>query len=205
MGKTILPRDTDALLQASRRLDWRFLLPEPELGRVACVAVDEPNLVDSLRLFGREVTVLEAIQAREELAPQDVVVLRNPSRAELAAAATLLRPGGWLYVEVARPRGWRRPGRLNSVRGYARALRRLGLAEVEAHVHWPDFGSCGAIVPLNDAVAVRHALARKRRGGGVPFASRLAPLLAATGLLGAAVTSASAVGRRVGRAAEGAG
>lgn len=204
MGNTTLPRGTDALLQASRRLDRRFLLPEPELGRVASVGVDDPNLVDSLRLFGREATALEAVRSRDELAPQDVVVLRNPSRAELAAAVPLLRPGGWLYVEIARPPGWPRPGRLKSAGGYARALRRLGLADVEAYVHWPDFGSCGAIVRLNDAVAVRHALARKRRGGGVPFASRLAPLLVATGLLGAAVTSASAVGRRV-AAEEGAG
>jgi hypothetical protein len=202
---TTLPRDTDALLQASRRLDWRFLLPEPELGRVACVGVDDPDLVESLRLFGREVIVLEAVSSREELATQDVVVLRNPTGAELAAAVPLLRTGGWLYVEIARPPGWHRPRNLCSVGGYARALGRLGLADVEAYVHWPDFVSCRAIVPLNDAVAVRHALARKREGGGAPLATRLAPLLAATGLFGAAVPCASAVGRRAGSAGEGVG
>ncbi|HYY32017.1 MAG TPA: hypothetical protein VE693_00315 [Gaiellaceae bacterium] len=43
--------DHDALLQASRRLDWRFLLEQPELGRVACIAKHDPDLIESLRLF----------------------------------------------------------------------------------------------------------------------------------------------------------
>jgi hypothetical protein len=39
----------DSLLQASRRLDWRFLLADPELGRVACLGSHDPELVESLR------------------------------------------------------------------------------------------------------------------------------------------------------------
>jgi hypothetical protein len=198
--KQELLRDNDALLQASRRLDWRFLLPEPELGRVACVGVDDPDLVDSLRLFGREATVLEAGRPWEELAPHDVVVLRNPAGAELAAAVPLLRPGGWMYVEVDGVGGRRLPEGRRTARGYAGALRRLGLVEVQGHLHWPDFRSCGVIVPLGDALAVRLALARRRQNGSARLVARLAPLLAACNLLAVVAPSASVLARRPARA-----
>jgi hypothetical protein len=197
-----LLRDNDALLQASRRLDWRFLLPEPELGRVACVAIDDPDLAESLRLFGSEPTVLEAGGRWEELAPHDVVVLRNPAGAELAAAVPLLRPGGWMYVEVDGAGGRRLPGGRRTARGYAAALRRLGLVEVQGHLHWPDFRSCRVIVPLGDALAVRLALARRRQNASARLVVRLAPLLAACNLLAAVAPSASVLARRPARAGE---
>jgi hypothetical protein len=191
-----LLRDNDALLQASRRLDWRFLLPEPELGRVACVGVDDPTLAESLRLFGSEATVLEAGRPWEELAPHDVVVLRNPAQAELAAALPLLRPGGWMYVEVDGAGARRLPESWRTARGYAAALRRLGLVEVQGHLHWPDFHSCGVIVPLGDALAVRLALARRRQNGSARLVARLAPLLAACNLLAVVAPSASVLAQR---------
>jgi hypothetical protein len=198
-----LLRDNDALLQASRRLDWRFLLPEPELGRVACIGVDDPNLAESLRLFGSEATVLEAGRPWEELALHDVVVLRNPAGAELAAAVPLLRPGGWMYVEVDGAGGRRRLlGSRRTARGYAAALRRLGLVEVQGHLHWPDFRSCRVIVPLGDALAVRLALARRRQNASARLVVRLAPLLAACNLLAAVAPSASVLARRPARAGE---
>lgn len=200
--KQELLRDNDALLQASRRLDWRFLLPEPELGRVACVGVDDPNLVESLRLLGSEATVVEAGGPWEELAPHDVVVLRNPAEAELAAAVPLLSPGGWMYVEVDGTGGRRLPEGPRTARCYAAALRRLGLIEVQGHLHWPDFRSCAAIVPLGDALAVRLALARRRQNGGARLVARLAPLLAACNLLAVVAPSASVLARRPARAGE---
>ena len=56
----------DALLQASRRVDWRFLLPEAELGRVACIGETDPDLVRSLRLFSSELTASQAASANED-------------------------------------------------------------------------------------------------------------------------------------------
>ena len=194
-----LPRDNDALLQASRRLDWRFLLPDPELGRVACVGVDDLDLVESLRLFSSEATVLEAGRPWGELAPHDVVVLRNPAEAELAAGLLLLRPGGCMYVEVDGVGDRRLPEGRRTARGYAAALRRLGLVEVQGHLHWPDFRSCGVIVPLGDALAVRLALARRRQNGSARLVARLAPLLAACNLLALVAPSASVLARRPAR------
>jgi hypothetical protein len=202
--KQELLRDNDALLQASRRLDWRFLLPEPELGRVACVGVDDPDLVESLRLFSSGFSAADAAASRER-ASYDVVVLRNPTSEDLAEAVSLLRSGGWAYVEVEGSLSPRRSGRGRSARGYANALRRLGLVDVGAYLHWPDFDSCRAIVALDDAVAVRHALARARRGSRARIVRRLAPVLATTNLLAAVAPCASVVGRRAMRSEEGGG
>jgi hypothetical protein len=184
----------DALLQASRRVDWRFLLPRPELGRVACIGETDPELVRSLSLLSADLTAQSAATNGPEPS-YDLVVLRNASPDELEAARSRLRPGGWLYVEVDNPLR-RRPARAaRSARGYARELRRLGFVDVNAQVHWPDFSSCRAIVPLDDAAAVRHGLApgRRRRARLV---RRLAPLLAATRQLALFVPCASALGCR---------
>lgn len=194
----------DVLLQASRRLDWRFLMTEPELGRVACIGVHDPELVESLRLFSAMLTTSEAAPTAAEESSYDLVVLRNPAAEDLPAALPLLCPGGWLYVEVQSPLSRRRSGRPRSASGYARALRRLGLVEVGAYMHWPDFGSCRAIVPLDDTVAVRHALARGQIRGRARLVMRLAPVLAATRLLPTVVPCSSAVGRRAVAGEEGA-
>jgi hypothetical protein len=190
-------QSNDVLLQASRRLDWRFLLPEPELGQVACIGSHDPELIESLRLFSSEFSTGDAAEDSRERAPYDVVVLRNPTPEDLAGAISLLRPGGWAYVEVEGSSSLRRSGHGRSARGYANALRKLGLVDVGAYLHWPDFGSCRAIAALDDAVAVRQALARGRRGGRAGIVRRLAPVLAATHLLAAVAPCASAVGRRV--------
>jgi hypothetical protein len=186
----------DSLLQASRRVDWRFLLPEPDLGRVACIGVSDPDLLESLKLFSSELTALEPGSANHSASTYDVLVLHNPGLTELHIARGILHPGGWLYIEVDRPMRRRGTGASRTAHGYARALRKLGFVDVEASMHWPDFASCGAIVPLDDPVAVRHALTRGGRRSRAPLIIRLAPILAATRQLGLFVPCTSAVGRR---------
>jgi hypothetical protein len=185
----------DALLQASRRVDWRFLLPIPELGRVACLGETDPELVRSLRLFSAELTASRSGAANEQEPSYDLVVLRNATLDELEAARSRLRSGGWLYVEVDNPLRRKRARAARSASGYARALRRLGFVEVDAQVHWPDFASCRAIVPLDAAAAIRHGLAQGHRSRA-RLVTRLAPVLAATRQLALFVPCASALGRR---------
>jgi hypothetical protein len=186
----------DALLQASRRVDWRFLLPEPDLGRVAYIGATDRGLVESLGLFSAELTVLQsAVSANGQAAPYDLVVLRDPSTDELETARSLLSARGWVYVEVESSLRRMQALASRSARGYARALRKLGFVDVEAHMHWPDFGSCRAIVRLDDTVAVRQAMARGRRGGRARLVTRLGPALAATRQLALFVPCASVLGR----------
>lgn len=187
--------DHDALLQASRRVDWRFLLESPDLGRVACIGTHDRELIESLRLFSDTLTAAPHAPRAGEASLYDLVVLRNASSEDLKIASSLLRPGGWLYVEVdGTLRG--RPGSPRSARGYARVLRRLGLVEIGTYLHWPDFHSCRAIVPLENPAAVRDALARGRRGARHGLWRRLAPALATLRLLAPIVPCASVVGQR---------
>ena len=92
--------DGDARLASSRRLDWRFLLPQPHLGRVLCVGRPDDDLLGSLARFS---THLETDPDATEAASVDVVVAVAPTEADLAGCARLLRPGGWLYAEYPAP------------------------------------------------------------------------------------------------------
>jgi hypothetical protein len=162
-----------AVLQASRRLDWRFLLPDPDLGRVAYCGSASGSLVESLKSSSTSLTVIPTGGGRagdhaSAAECYDVVVMRNPTAAELRRGAGLLKPGGWLYIEAYGP--FLRQGlRLKWPRfayEYARALRQLGLDEIEVHWHWPDFESRTEIIPLCDYTALQHLLAHHRSSGG---------------------------------------
>ena len=143
------------LRQAIRRLDWRFLLPDPALGRVACLGRAEGSLAEALRASGLAPTIIAGPLADAHRAAFDTVVAANPSRELLIAAADLLRPGGWLYAEVS---GAGRAGRM------ARLAQGMGFGEVQRHWHWPDFERGTRILPLDDGGALVYALLKGRRG-----------------------------------------
>jgi hypothetical protein len=174
--------DADALLQASRRVDWRFLLPDPNLGQVAYLGPARGALIESLRLFSASLAVNEAADAQ-----YDVVVAHNPSLDALRRAAGLVRPGGFLYVETYGPLHRRRLRRGISrwprfAAEYVAAVERLGLAETVAHWHWPNFETCAEIVPLADPDAMLLALGRRRSGAGARLKSALGRALLWSGL-----------------------
>jgi aminoglycoside phosphotransferase len=140
-----LRTDRHDLLVASRRVDWRFLLPDPELRRVAIVGEASAGLREALELFGGELG-----SGRD--APELVVAAAAGPR-ELRVAAELVPPGGWLYAELRR----------GPVARFGRALalvRELGLGEAAAHWHLPSFDRSQEIVPLAHDEVVGHALER---------------------------------------------
>jgi hypothetical protein len=174
--------DADALLQASRRVDWRFLLPDPNLGHVAFLGPARGSLVESLRLFS---TALAANDAARQEALYDVVVAATPTHAQLRRAAGLLRPGAHLYVEARGPfklaRLLRR-GQPRFAADYVAAVQRLGLVEALAHWHWPNFENCAEITPLGQRDALLLALARRRSGTGAQLKSLAGRALLWSGL-----------------------
>ena len=186
------------VLVASRRIDWRFLLADPELGDVGCSVDTDPALQRSCRLFGRSLSLLETEGGA--LAPEslDVVVLVDPEPGALVGAPTLLRAGGWAYLEIngLLTRRGRRSRRLRFASQYVAELRRLGFDEVELYWHWPDFDSCTQILPLGDRRVVRSALIRRQESRGGSPQVWLARLLLAARLLPFAVPHASVVARR---------
>jgi hypothetical protein len=192
-------RDADTLLQASRRVDWRFLLPDPNLGRVAYFGPARGALLDSLRLFSTSLEVGEPADAGS--AQYDIVVVSGPSIDELRRAARLVRPGGFLYVEAYGPlyhrrlrRGLGRRPRFAA--DYMAAVERLGLAEAEAHWHWPNFESCAEIVPLGERDALLLALARRHSSASTRLKSALGRALLRSGLFIWLVPCFSVVARK---------
>lgn len=201
------------LIEASRRVDWRFLLPDPSLGRVVGVAPLEKTLATSLSLFSESLTVAETGQnGTFDVDPFDLAVARDPSRTTLTRMAGWVRPGGFLYIEahglVASLRSLGSPGRpsgfgfkKNSLwrpAAYADALVGLGCTEVQTYWHWPDFETCKMIIPLDNPVAVRHALDRGGRSLKARLRAGVGRWLHWSGLLTFTIPCFSVLARRSG-------
>ena len=168
--------DADAFLQASRRLDWRFLLPNPHLGHVASLSTVPDNLLDSLRLFSDSLTELTLASNQQSVESQyDVIVVRHLSKSKLKMAAERLKPGGYLYAEIdgipspkRQDSFWKNRQFVTPTRCVT-AVTRAGFSEVQAHWHWPNFANCTKIIPLNDREALHYAFV----GGGRSAKARL--------------------------------
>jgi len=189
--------DRGTLLRASRRVDWRFLLPEPALGKVVCTGACDGDLLESLELLATSLTVLERRDDREKSTAAgsfDLAVLCAPTRGELERAVSVLRPGGSVYLEARSLVRGRRLSQLAS--GYARTFERLGLEDIELFWHVPSFSRASAIVPLSEPGAVRSFLRRRRGRMHARLGARLGRLLAGTPLLALTAPHVSLVARR---------
>ena len=178
-------------------MDWQFLLPETEHGRVACAGDVDDALARGLALLGGTVHHVRSATDWHALAGScSLVVLARPRPEDIDAALSALRPGGWLYAEIRRGRPFSRGPRTLS--GWLRALRRAGLHEVAAHWHIPDVATSSRIVPFDAPVVVRDALLRlrsRRFGTAISAAAHLAQRLGTLPLL---APEGSVVGRRPG-------
>ena len=186
----------DSRLHASRRLDWRFLLPSPALGDVAYIGGTDTALASALHQFADSVTVIdesEVLNGRRE-GSHDLLVLVAPTPRLLSAAATLVRGGGHLYAEIPRLFAARGRGALRHPSAYDAGLRAARFTDVSLHWHWRTFDACTAIVPLDAEVAFAHWAAK--RGSHTSIALTVARRLLRTGVVGWAVPSLSVVARK---------
>ena len=177
-GRRVDSRDRD--LQLSRRLDWRFLLPNPHLQRVAYLDPKRGTLLEALQRFSDSLTVISTT-SRLPTAPEDqylfdLVVLRSGSPAHIGRVSPLLKAGGYLYWEIDRM------SRLRSLFGITRqdgsvqsrsltqyqdcvvVLERLGFCDVEAYWHCPNFEECLELIPLSDRSVLEYFFSRTRSG-----------------------------------------
>ncbi len=175
-----------ATLHLWRRLDWRFLLPEPLTGTLLVAGRPDRLLLEALPLLNA-VTIVREPQPADSV---DTIYLVHPATADLAPAMSLLRPGGVLYAEVSRE------SRRTSPAAWGRAARGLGLQDVQVHWHAPDFANRTRVVPLDDRAAVLDTLSRHDgvRAGAVR--AGLAVAIHRLGLLGDVVGHGSVLGRR---------
>lgn len=191
--------DRDELLQASRRVDWRFLLPHPDLTDTAVVAGADPQLVQSIRSLGIPVTILDSANRSDCLGRFSVVVACTPNGDELVSAVQAARCGGSVYVEIDRRRQSKQTGgsrTLRSLDAWLQALRRLHVTGLQVHWHWPNFASCTDIVPLGDRAAGVCTLRRRGTGSHSRWKARFAAMLLHTGWLPSFVPCLSVLGQR---------
>lgn len=182
----------DKDLQILRRLDWRFLLPQPDLDSVAYLGSDDTSLPSALSHFSNSLTIIPNQPAGSAGVSASrtfpLVVLRTWKLLDLKRASALLSPGGSLYWEIDR-KAW-----LASGRGVQRFwhlyshdpvawLKGLGFTSVEMYWHHPDFRACREIIPLNDRSALDYVFSRNHGSVGRRLFLRGARRLARTGAL----------------------
>ncbi|NUO79810.1 hypothetical protein HUU05_07015 [candidate division KSB1 bacterium] len=158
---------TDSILQLSRRLDWRFLLPEPQLRRVAYCGPEHSTLAIALREFSEEFHTFAPTAPPSE-GGFDVAVLAAPTVPQLAIAQQWLAPGGHLYAEAQHAWDWRTERKLPvrsrkalSIEDWLENLARLGFVESKAYWHRPSFERAVQIIPLHDDGARDFVFARR--------------------------------------------
>ena len=152
-------------LELVRRLDWRFLLPDPALGDVVHCGLKQGMLLDALRLTATRVGPLRERSLRGGAC--DVGVAINPSATKLSRMADLVRPGGALYIEADRERWTLSSARagarpLRTASDYLRECRRLGLVDATVYWSWPDHDNCLELIPCS-VEAIRCTLKRRAR------------------------------------------
>ncbi|HEX6383132.1 MAG TPA: hypothetical protein VF177_00545 [Anaerolineae bacterium] len=201
--KVTLERETapsaEAHLHASRRVDWRFLLPNPNLGRVAYVGVGQGELINSLRLFSNSLTVLASPEVGKE-ADYDVVVAHDPESALLPAMTQLVSPGGYLYVELYGTTWWLRKGKYRGFRQpakYVAQLRRSGLSDIHSYWQWPNFEACTRVIPLDCPSSLRFVLSLRRDSAVDQVKAMAVEGLIRSGLLDWLVPCFSLIAQRV--------
>lgn len=182
----------DARLRLARRIDWRFLLPSPELGPIDLRGAPD----DDLRAA---IDALDGPSGGAPARPGSVVLAGRPDRAGISAAARAVPVGGQLVVELDGPLAplleRRRGAGLGMPARLARALEAGGFA-VRTYLAWPAIGRATAFAAIDDPVALR-ALAARRLGVDAtsPLVS-IAGLLAGTALLSSASPATIVVAQR---------
>jgi len=194
--------------EALRRVDWRFLLDRPDLGRVVLDGPADPALAAGLSLIAEAVVRPEAGGISRDGERFDVAVLVAPSTARLASVARRAGPGAWVIAELAPP--WsrmatgRRGRRAVGPRAAVRTLRQLGF-DAELRWHWPSFEGALELVPLDQPatleLSVRRRRSRRARFVALPIriAARfgwLASLLPSVAITAHRTTSAGASDER---------
>ncbi len=139
-------------LEQIRRLDWRFLLPDPNLRRVAYIGAVGTPLYDALKRFSTHLVRLDSEgQAESDF---DLLVVDGRATADWSQAVRCLRPGGFLFVEWRRSRLLQSPGKLVAL------LTAYGCQNLTLHWHRPAFASSLDIVPLQQPDALRYIFSR---------------------------------------------
>jgi len=175
-----------------RRLDFRFLLPDPRLGDVAYCGDPDTLLARALAQFSESFQLIAAAEPRGS----DLVVLINPSIAQVKTAVTCLRSDGCLYGEFRSSSSVIAAGQTARPAHVAALLPTLGFSQVSLYWHRPDFESCKEMVPLKSKEAIIYLLTRNCSGAQLTIRRWFASMATRTQVLERIVSCVSFVARR---------
>lgn len=171
-------------MQISRRIDWRFLLPQPQLRNVAFIGSVEEELIEALKYFSESLKIFSTAAAKGESAENrerfDVAVVNSANPQAVQWAHEILKPGAYLYWEIKR--GKSSPFEKNvplqngsmgtairnsfprfaHVRNYKRYLQEVGFGDIDVNWHRPNFRNCKEIIPLEDSQALQYVFSRQQ-------------------------------------------
>ena len=189
----------DKELQLSRRVDWRFLLPDPRLRHLAYLGPKSGLLIQALRHFGEPFSVIswsDLPDYRPEIHPGfDLVIVHSPRAVDLQGIQAILKPGGYLYWEIERAKFGRR-WRLRHFSSYVDPLASLNFDDIRVNWHRPNFDSCLEIIPLDDHDALRYVFARSKGNLSGQLQVAAGKFLTENDLLSRVVSSFSLVARK---------
>ncbi len=186
-----------AALAAWRQLDWRFLLPEEELGGVGLVGTWSTEERQALTQLGA------TVQEVGDDAGLDAALVRVDGDSSCSLPRTLdrlsraLRPGGWVLLRLVDDRREvisRATGARLRVR--RRQLRAAGFVDARTYWHAPSSERPSYMVRLEDRRAVETMLGRHH---GVPLGRMKAlggRLLAGSGALPLTMGGVTLLARR---------
>lgn len=189
----------DSALQIARRIDWRFLLPNPHLGQVAYMGQPRQTLLTALGYFSESLRLFslpdQTTHCQHSDANFELVVLRSLSMTAVEKAHALLIAGGYLYWEIDRMSRFAPLGRFLRradrkalgarplVRDPRACLEQLGFCDIRIYWHRPNFETCREIIPLYDQHAMAYVFSRDRKGLSGQFKRVTGRFLRQTGLL----------------------
>lgn len=140
----------DELLPLSRRLDWRFLLPDPTLNRVTFIGPQSSTLLHALQRFS-----LESVEPGQQT---DLVVMTDPTLADFKRH---INSASAFYLELNRPTWPKRLTQAAAPTSYLRAAAKAGF-QADAYWHYPDFEAATRIIPLSVTSPLLNVIAKNR-------------------------------------------
>jgi hypothetical protein len=143
-----------------RRVDWRFLLPDPRVPRAVCYAAGD--------LAAGVALIADEVRAPGSAPENDLAVAVDPDDARLREAWGGLAEGGWLYGE------WH--ARFARRANVSRRLRAAGFDRIRCYRPWPSLRQPQVWLPLGTREPLQYFLLRHRRLPG-----QLQPLLLGLG------------------------
>jgi len=174
-------------------LDWRFLLPVAQPGRVGYGGHVGPDAAAAMNLLDPAATRID-VDGSAGAGEFDLVLLSQPDLLLLEEGIRSLRAGGWICLQVKRNFSLGRGP--HTLGGWKRALDRAGFDEVDIHWLVPTLEHPERLVPTASEAAVRDTIehySSARFGKAKAPVARLALRL---GLFNVAAPAGVVIGRQ---------